>query len=335
LDFSNSKIGLLSPQSGLSPLPRERGPHNRMQRDVDVLDPLPAYLHQAEEELIQKTQQIQHLKEDEKKLESTRHMLKFLDHVPEKYKKGPWSPVAHLFIASFALFLMFTWEKAMDSHSTFDYSTIFSSPYAWLQTYRLLTGIYGLFNIGIIFYHLGIWPFSSYTLTSWNLMTLRLLSAYCASANIFTPYSTYLADFTRFPALVGCSVTVLVWWLALVPLISYLLSKSPQDLKFFWAFNFSFSLINLHLLNLPIIAIDFIYTGYNMHYYDLYCGLVVAFIYTLFYLNVLDPLGMQFYIILTPRSRLCVLSYGAILAGYTGLFHAWNNIVAYLPTHTV
>lgn len=289
----------------------------------DPIDPLASYLYKEKADLSEKVKQV-HTREDEKKLASARKMLKFLDRVPEKYKSGPWSPVAYLVLFSYAAFLLWMFKSAVQAYRPLDYTNS-GRDERLLNRFRLLAGLYGVFNTVLTVRAVGWWPFTSYTLTSWNLMTVRLLSASLSSQG-FRQFS-FLADVTRFPALVGCTVTVVVWWMILVPLIHFLLRKDPTERKFFWNFNFSFTLTNLHLLNLPIIAVDFLYSHQPLNFFDLYIGLLVAFVYALFYLKVLDPLGLHFYIVLTPRSKLCILAYGFILGGYYLIYLFWNRWV--------
>lgn len=139
------------------------------------------------------------------------------------------------------------------------------------------------------------------------------------------PYSTLIksVDVVRLPALIGCSMTVIVWWLVLVPVIS---AYMPDDeaRKKFAAFNRTFPLLNLHLFNLPLCAIEFIACGKCITFFDLWASLTVAFLYIMFYLNVLDPLGLHIYIVFTPRTYLCFIPYTMILFFYYGLYHTWN-----------
>jgi hypothetical protein len=97
--------------------------------------------------------------------------------------------------------------------------------------------------------------------------------------------------------------------------------------KKFWLFNTSFPLLNLHLFNLPLCAIEFLATGKCLTYFDFYVALAVVFIYSMFYLNVLDAMGLHIYIILSPRTFLCFIPYGVILFSYLGLLNGWNSIL--------
>ncbi|RYG66050.1 hypothetical protein EON64_10640 [archaeon] len=284
----------------------------------DPVDPMVTYLHKAEHEIQSHTVKTT---DDRFKLSSAKKMLAFLEYVPEKYKTGPWSPAAHLALYGIGCFVVLTLQDAMDTYEPHDYA---KSP-PWLQAFRLIAGLYGIAHIIFTFQQLGVWPFVSYTLTSWNLMTLRLLAAYLAGTG-WTAWVP-LANLTRFPALVMNTVTVVVWWLVLVPLIDYLLRSNRRERAFFWTFNLSAPLLNVHLLNLPLVALDFLHSGQKLRFFDLHVAVCVALGYSVFYLTVLDPLGLHFYLILTPRSRLCLLSYGLILGGYCALFHLWNSLL--------
>jgi hypothetical protein len=126
----------------------------------------------------------------------------------------------------------------------------------------------------------------------------------------------------------GCTITVTVWWSVLVPVISHYMPDNESRRKF-WIFNQSFPLLNLHLFNLPLCFIEFIYTNKCLVYYDLWVALVIAFIYMMFYLNVLDRNGLHFYIVFTPRHVWCIIPYTIILFSYYGIYHFWNSIISY------
>lgn len=258
-------------------------------------------------------------------LVSVKRMLKFLDMVPHKYKVGPWSPVAHIVLLAYACFLILTMLMALDSQHSQNYAIPSKN---WLQTYRLLFGLYGIATSVMILRSTGLWPMLSYTLTSWNLMTVRLLSSFLAGAGVAGAGD--VANFVRFPALAGCSITVSIWWTILVPLIDHLLSKDkdPAGRVFFWKWNMSPMLINVHLLNLPIVGIEFLLSNTALTFFDLWAALVVAFLYCLMYLNVLDPRGLHFYIIFTPRTAWCFISYVLVLSSYYVFYVTWNALLA-------
>lgn len=258
-------------------------------------------------------------------------ILSFLDQVPEKYKTGPWSPLIHIYLCTIVGILLVTLPTAIDSLDS-HHNLIKSAsdgPSDFLQNFRLCVGCYALCVSSVLVYFAGFWPFMSYTLTSWNLMTFRLLSAWGGGRG--NESMQFIAETLRFPALVGCTITVCVWWGLLVPLISWLLRGSTEKTVGFWYWNFSPMLINIHLLNLPIIGIDFVLSGSPLGFFDLWMGFFVGIMYILFYLNVLDRLGLHFYIILTPRTGWTVLTYSGILGLYYAVYCGWNASLSLTP----
>lgn len=260
-------------------------------------------------------------------LESVRNLLKFLDVVPQHYKVGPWSPAAHITIFAYATFILLSISYALTTYSPQNYTQI---PNDWIQTYRLVAALYGFGLTALVYYASGIWMLGSYTLTSWNLMSLRLFASFLAGCSV--PGAALVADLVRYPALIGCSITVTVWWIILVPLIDHLLSHGKkEDRAFFWKWNLTPVLLSVHLLNLPMIAIDFLVSGVSLTFFDLWVALTVALLYCLFYLNVMDPRGLHFYIILSPRTIFCSISYAVILSAYYGFYLGWNHLLLEYP----
>lgn len=244
------------------------------------------------------------------------------------YLLGPWNPMAYIVLISLFGILFYTYSDAMESltqsSQTLSFQSFNESDLYWLQCYRLIVGIYCLLLIIVTICVTGPMPLVSYTVTSWNLMTSRLLSSYLATrypSELFAKMS----HFIRYPALVGCTITVVVWWLILVPIIHA--HTEGKKRTGFWKFNFSPLLLNLHFLNLPIVAIEFLWSNHSLHFIDLWMGLVVAFVYVMFYLLILDPAGLHFYIILSPRTVFCIIPYLIILSLYFGLYHFWNKVL--------
>jgi hypothetical protein len=93
-------------------------------------------------------------------------------------------------------------------------------------------------------------------------------------------------------------------------------------------------LVNLHLLNLPLCAVEFLANGRCLTFFDLWTSLLVAFVYVMFYLNVLDAMGLHFYICFTPRTVWCWIPYGIILFSYMGIFNGWNHILSSATSQT-
>ena len=120
-------------------------------------------------------------------------ILVFLEKVPKHYKEGPWSPIAHLVLMAFLGFILITYDYAASSYSQL--SDVHSLHYMqnreiqngskdWIQYYRLFGGCYGIIIVSVVIYTTGIMPLCSYTLTSWNLATIRLLTSFVGASNL-------------------------------------------------------------------------------------------------------------------------------------------------------
>lgn len=249
-----------------------------------------------------------------------RDILVFLKHIPERFKAGPWCVAAYLYISVYFLALVYFYDKVNFDELEFSFENI---PW-WIPEFRLVCSLYCFTITGVLLYFAGPLPLTTYTVTSWNLLTLRLFFSYLGDQGNEMAFD--LSQVLLYPALVGCSITCTIWWLVLTPLISNLLKKKKSDYIDFWKWNTSFILLNLHGMMLVFAAIDFIYCGRHLVACDLWLGLLVAFIYMLFYLLVLDPRGLHFYIILTPRSSYCLISYSLILLVYYGFYLGWNQV---------
>jgi hypothetical protein len=257
-------------------------------------------------------------------LSEAKSVLNYLEHVPDKYKEGPWSPVTHLIVYVYAGFLLLTVPSAfMSNADSLGVSDSFDMFY--LQFFRLLCFLYGAIVIFVTYQKLGVWPSLSYTYTSWNLMTLRFFFSFLDGLGITSMRG--FANLIRFPALVGCSITVFIWWGVLIPVIDTFLRRNAKQRANFWDLNRSFLLISVHCLNLPMVLGEFILTNQMLTFSDLWAGYLVAFLYCLFYLNVLVPHGVHFYIILSPQTALCAISYALIIVSYYCTFLLANYIL--------
>lgn len=253
-----------------------------------------------------------------------RDILVFLKHVPEQFKTGPWCLAAYLYIFFYFIGLAYHYDQVHFDALKFSYENI---P-LWIPYFRLICSLYCFVITVILVHQAGPLPLTTYTITSWNLLTFRLFTSYLGDLGY--EWAFEVSQIVLFPALVGCTITCTIWWFVLTPLISNLLKKKLKDHVEFWKWNTSFILLNLHGMMLVFASIDFIYCGRQLVPYDLWLGLLVAFVYVLFYLLVLDPRGLHFYIILTPRTPFCVVSYSLILATYYGCYVGWNKLVVYL-----
>merc|ERR1712216_84059 len=175
----------------------------------------------------------------------------------------------------------------------------------------------------------GPWPLVAYTVWSWKLMTMRYLvgslipaeSTAAVKQDAETGWRgalqsclVHVHESLRFPSLVQNSVTVVLWWLALVPLAAANLGRE-QRARFF-QFNRSFILVNFHGLTLPLAAADHLLCPRRLCPLDLWLGLAWSAMYLAFYYSVMDPRGLHLYIFLSPHTKWCVVPFAAIMSFY-------------------
>ena len=147
-------------------------------------------------------------------------LMSFLKNVPISYREGPWHPAATTVLVLFTCFLLNSFKEAREDYNR-HIEPVGPEP-QWLDMYRLIGGIYCALVTCALIYSTGIWPLCSYTITSWNLLTIRLLTScsYFAKYTLFNvPVIKMISRLVTFPALVGCSITVSAWWIILVPLV--------------------------------------------------------------------------------------------------------------------
>jgi len=175
--------------------------------------------------------------------------------------------------------------------------------------------------VGYMFATVGSWPIVSFTIISWLIMTSRLVGV------VLGPYSVgmhMLAEALRGPALFNAVIVFGVWWMVLVPLLTAFMPDHKKRMDFF-KFNFSFFLVNVHALNLPLGLWSHYSTHRPLCLFDLWTALTLGMLYLMFYLMYLDPNGLHLYIILSPRTRFCVVSYTALISIHVGMYLAFGG----------
>jgi hypothetical protein len=226
------------------------------------------------------------------------------DIYPESLLVGPWSPVAYVYLGC-----IFAWLLWSSTEAVGEYSAI-SLPEISFKT-RALSGALGCYTVYVhqtAVKAVGWWPYVSYTMCSYSLLSVRFMLVALGGGA--------LAEFIRFPTLAMSSTTTVVWWALIAPAMMLCMPEGKARRKFM-EWNFSFFLVNVHLLNFPLALMDYHLTWRPLCLWDIWAGIVTAMIYLIFYLNVLDRRGMHFYIILSPRRAwCCVPGYTSVLLVY-------------------
>lgn len=163
-----------------------------------------------------------------------------------------------------------------------------------------------VYSLGILVWlvmAIGFWPFAAYTVISWSLMTIRFFSLQMG----FYAFASMI----RLPAFAMNSITVSVWWLVLFPAFITFMNEDAR--RGFIKFNKHPLLFNLHFINLPMVLLDTYMHPRTLTGFDLWITVMIAFVYLLFYLCVLDARGAHLYIILSPRTTFFIVSTSFLL----------------------
>ena len=297
---------------------------------------------------------------------AARSEMKFFEKFPRRLRQGPWCLGAKLFLVvvvaalpslhRFAIATSSPTAEFTSSNST-DHSMFASRLSNWSLCLRWWGALHGtIVLLHMRYSHKSWWAMISFTMQSWTWMTFRYVAAaveasFSPPARLETPSlslwhwipsndfshqlavralegSSWVRETLRFPALLQNTITVAVWWLALVPVV--VASSKPKHRKAFLKWNFSFFLVNVHLLNLPLAAADqlLIHPVRLFNWHDVWVAAVMAVTYLIFYLLVLDRVGLHFYIILSPRTWWCVVVYSLLLLAGVGLKFAWDWVTA-------
>eukprot|EP00928_Gymnodinium_smaydae_P073141 TRINITY_DN56382_c0_g1_i1.p1 TRINITY_DN56382_c0_g1~~TRINITY_DN56382_c0_g1_i1.p1 ORF type:complete len:345 (-),score=67.50 TRINITY_DN56382_c0_g1_i1:70-1104(-) len=239
---------------------------------------------------------------------------------PEYLRIGPWHLNAKLYLLAVAVAIAWYAPRAVESlrtevqipHTSAGVAEKLDLLGGQLRAAQAALCLYCVLVHGMAVKTMGWWPYVSYTMVAYFLLTLRL----AALALGFVAF----ADAIRFPVLVMACITTTVWWLILVPLMCLFMPGGNKARRRFMKFNFSPFLFNVHLLNLPIAVLDHYLSWRPLVAWDLWFAIMLAFAYALWYLFALDANGMHFYIILSPRPWWCVFCYSMVFAIYIGVF---------------
>jgi hypothetical protein len=249
--------------------------------------------------------------------------------LPEWCHVGEWSPAATAFFALMFVLLCAAMPVALGIGQREQMAEVVADLSAdgdaisWTPVLaRAIGGTYGIALLAGMLKEIGWWPLVTYTMISWTLLSLRLLFAAAAP---FSASFAWAAELIRYIALMQTTVVVVVWWLAITPLV-LLLEKNPAKRKEFWNWNFSFALVNVHCLNLPVAALDFLSAPRALMPMDVFIVGAVTLTYVLFYTLVLDRNGIFLYFMFTPRHHWCCVIYAATLVLMGMMLWAWVGI---------
>lgn len=151
----------------------------------------------------------------------------------------------------------------------------------------------------------------------------------------------------RFPALISASIVFCVWNFVLMPYI-YILIPTRHQRSEFLQFSFSYRMVQVHIFNLMYSITSTIITGEQrqgqrgggepglrqpahdeaiFQYEDLWYALSFGVLYGLFYVFVLDRLGVHLYPVFSPRNKYFVLTWICHTGICVAFYWFWNYVL--------
>ena len=205
--------------------------------------------------------------------------------LPDWMFEDKLSPSFYFAVATTTVALATTAPRALASWRAVDAAQAppFVADGGWRLLGSLCVALFGWAIIGGMLKVVGPWPLRTFTMLSNFLLALRATLGLGARLTGWR-FLAALASAITGPTLVGNSMVVTIWWLVVAPIIFVLYfrkGKAEGDFaKFeeFKSFNKQPFLLGVHLLNLPVAAVDYLLTGPSRRplvYCDLW--LVVAY----------------------------------------------------------
>jgi hypothetical protein len=148
----------------------------------------------------------------------------YFDWLPQRYRVGPWSPLAGVVLTMFyaiAAYQLFHWkgwtETDLQDHQFPEYKSA-----GWI--YHVLGGLWMCTIMAFLVFRspLGIYAWSTYTVQSWSLLTIRHIL--CALTP-WSPTAVLWAERIRFPCAASPTITFVVWYFLLVPYVYFVAMK--------------------------------------------------------------------------------------------------------------
>merc|ERR1719285_296239 len=194
---------------------------------------------------------------------------------------------------------------------------------------RLIAGTYGFgIYIDMLFQE---WKnrklvfIKSFTIWSWLLLSIRLFLRGCSG---FYPPLLFVGEILRYPVIVQhCSVFI-IWWLIVGPSIFFFLRSKPEEQKAFVNWNFSFFLINVHIMAFVGAVLDFLVDARQVSQFEVWLCFAMGFGYLLFYTTHCESCGLHFYAVFSPRTKLCLISYTMVLFFYAVVLNICNSVAS-------
>lgn len=249
----------------------------------------------------------------------------YFNNVPRQFRVGPWLNICCVYIVVLMSFMLRECAKCYlnPPQTSPSYFAYFGTD-TWQWKYNAAAFMFTLY----VCYRTAVTPtgfgsWSTYTVQSWTIITIRHgLSAVAP----FVPQAAVYNEYLRFPMLLQTTIVFGLWNFALFPAIAMTM-KTPKHRQGFIKFCLGFELFSMHVINLPLAVINGVYASpmRELNQLDFCVALLSTLQYILFYLLILDRLGIHLYFIFSPRSHLALASWTTFIGLIYAGFALWKN----------
>jgi len=254
------------------------------------------------------------------------------DMIPVWLRVGPWSIVAKVYILVIGVVVASTAHHA-STKGWMGFQVLVSEMRGheneMIDYARVIAGTYGFGIYSDMVYQewkLGKFVFiKSYTIWSWLLLSIRLFLRGCSG---FYPPLLFVGEILRYPAIVQHSSVFIIWWLIVGPSIWYFLRSKPEQQKAFVNWNFSFFLINVHIMAFVGAVLDFLVDVRQISQFDVWLCFAMGYGYLVFYTAHCESCGLHFYAVFSPRTKWCFISYTMVLFFYAVVLTICNSVAS-------
>jgi len=262
-------------------------------------------------------------------------ILGYFDWVPARLRVGPWQPYAPVVLAlfTFATPILVNWlvdEKTYLPTPHFNEDAYPEYLSAWwfynLFCFVWITGI----SLTVLRGPAGIRAWATYSMWTWTILHLRhglvVVSPWLKRSNFIL---VSVLELSRFPMLLMCTMTFVVWNFILMPVIYFFFMDDERKRKTFLSYFTSFRLTQIHVFNLLFAYVNGVIVSPQrlLNFSDFLTCWTITVLYIMWYLLVLDRVGVHLYPIFSPRNPWMIAVWILLVAAHVAGFFAWDSIL--------
>ena len=260
------------------------------------------------------------------------NLLGFFHWVPKRLRVGPWSKLALptlTFVASILVY--YRPRSGMDLHQLqLEY---YPELYSSIWWYNVLGFLFMLGILSYIMMYRTKGAILTYTLISWVMnMTRHGINSIIPCLEKKNLFLLKINKMLRFPALASASITFVVWNVVLFPLIyNFAFDKEEKRLNFL-RFNCNYRMVQQHMCNIIYAVLNTVVSMKEsgsekpilFDHDDLWRGAATIFLYGIFYIVILDRIGVHIYPVFSPRTNYVIVTWCTVFLLVFGAYEFWN-----------